>query len=365
VRRAVKALAALALGSVAALMLGEAFARLFLAPGPSIVLRYQPDNANYALTRDVSGELGYEFVPGSSLYRLSINQHGLRDLERSAEKPAGLRRILALGDSITIGGSWGEYVPLLQTWPLVLERITDDPAGQRIEVWNAGIVGYNLPQYAAFLEQRLLRFEPDAIVIGLCLNDMAVRQEIRREDDGFSVEWTGHYYPVALDLGPATNRWLLEHSELWRRINVSVAESTDETEAMIDLDFEAAEQALERIRAAAAGRGVPVLGLLFPGLDHAGVSTEASSTDHARLAGILRRSGFPVVDLSAAFGQYSGPRLRNHPDDAVHPNALGHCLAAREAHRALRRFRLRWYPDRDLPGNFCAPAELTARESSD
>ena len=95
----------------------------------------------------------YEYVPGSSMAGLRINSLGLRDLERRLHKPAGARRVLCVGDSITMGGSMAGWLPLQQTWPLVLERMFDSGSGKGPEFWNAGFSGYNLVQYRAFLEK--------------------------------------------------------------------------------------------------------------------------------------------------------------------------------------------------------------------
>lgn len=68
-----------------------------------------------------------------------INAEGLRDYEYDYQRPAGVTRILALGDSVTFG--WG--VKLEDTYPKVLERLLNGGESRdRYEVLNCGVGNY-------------------------------------------------------------------------------------------------------------------------------------------------------------------------------------------------------------------------------
>jgi hypothetical protein len=76
---------------------------------------------------------------------VQINSQGLRDYEYSLTKPAGVYRIMLLGDSTTLG--WG--VPLNNTTSKILERSLNAkllPGYDRVEVLNAGVGNYDCRQ---------------------------------------------------------------------------------------------------------------------------------------------------------------------------------------------------------------------------
>lgn len=118
--------------------------------------------------------LSFAHVPNSSAFLMgnpvSINSHGLRDREFSLEKPAGVYRILMLGDSTTFG--WG--VAEENTVAKILERRlgqTCSPGPCRFEVLNAGVGNYGTVQeYTHYLTYDRA-FHPDLVVLEYFIND--------------------------------------------------------------------------------------------------------------------------------------------------------------------------------------------------
>jgi lysophospholipase L1-like esterase len=97
---------------------------------------------------------------------VTINSKGLRNPEISYEKPEGTYRILALGDSWTFGFRMNES----DAYPRQMERILRDSAAQRgdtrrIEVINAGVVGYSTDQEAAYLKTEGWKYSPDLVLV--------------------------------------------------------------------------------------------------------------------------------------------------------------------------------------------------------
>ncbi|NOZ86013.1 MAG: SGNH/GDSL hydrolase family protein [Deltaproteobacteria bacterium] len=341
------------LGVFAALVLGELVCRLAEDRRISQVLIFPRGNANYELTRPVPGDLVYEFVPGRCLNGLCTNSLGLRDLERRIVKPGGLKRILCVGDSITMGGSMAGNVPLLQTWPLVLERLLDNPDGQRIESWNAGFSGYNLVQYAAFLKRRAKKIKPDAIILGLCLNDLSVHQVIHKYRDRFEIEFQHREQAVVFDLGHGANQWLLGHSAMWRVVNRGGASMMEPKYGLLDPDGSRAEAAMKKIKHLAEDMNIPLLALIFPRLDDEGYSTPETNRDHRRLSLLVKREHVQAVELYHLFTRYPVGSLRMDPRDKGHPNALGHCLAAIGAYRRLLDMKIPWISSKEHRAGEC------------
>ena len=100
--------------------------------------------------------------------KYKINSHGFRGHEYAFEKAKDVFRIAVIGDSIT----WG-YTELSETYPKVLEReLKRNIKDKKVEVLNFGIQGVGLQNHLAILTERVLKYSPDLIIVGLCLNDL-------------------------------------------------------------------------------------------------------------------------------------------------------------------------------------------------
>jgi len=140
--------------------------------------RYPPNPSAYV----EDFELGKRLIPGFEGKhhgsRISINSHGMRDREFSLERPAGTRRILALGDSWTFGVA----VPQEKTWPKQLEQALAEHRGDgapRIEVMNTGVSGYETFNEARYYQRDLGRFEHDLVLVGTYpVNDVDAKHEV-------------------------------------------------------------------------------------------------------------------------------------------------------------------------------------------
>jgi HEAT repeat protein/lysophospholipase L1-like esterase len=95
------------------------------------------------------------------------NSEGLRDRERTVEKPPGVRRVICLGDSTTLG--WG--IPPQEAYPQVLEDLLESMGG-RVEVFNVALGGWSTRQERIAYERIARRYQPDAVLLGICLNDI-------------------------------------------------------------------------------------------------------------------------------------------------------------------------------------------------
>lgn len=123
----------------------------------------------YENTRNVSF---WKYESGSGFTRYLHNRYGMRGPDVTLKKPQNTFRAAFLGDSIMHGCyvNQGEETPAaVQT---LLESV--DP-GERIECLNFGVTSYGLTEYAVYLRAKVALFEPDAVIIGLCLNDYYIR----------------------------------------------------------------------------------------------------------------------------------------------------------------------------------------------
>ncbi len=104
--------------------------------------------------------------------RASVNSLGLRGPEIALEKAPGTLRIACLGDSHT----WGHGVNDDQAWPAFLqEALAEAVEGRSVEVLNCGVDGYDTLQEVVLLKERVMRFQPDLVLLQYHMNDAAVR----------------------------------------------------------------------------------------------------------------------------------------------------------------------------------------------
>ena len=95
---------------------------------------------------------------------LNSNSRGLRGRrEYSYEKPAGVRRLLVLGDSFT----FGEDVSDDETYCHQLERLLPGT-----EVLNLGVHGYGHDQMLLYFREEGVKYRPDLVVLGFLYDDM-------------------------------------------------------------------------------------------------------------------------------------------------------------------------------------------------
>ncbi len=108
--------------------------------------------------------LGWDGIPGVRLplvnHVVALNSFGNRSPEVTLAKPAGVRRVVLLGDS----QAWSLGVGDDETIGVQLEARLNARGGQRWQVVNTGIGGYGTDQ--AYLKHLIqgLRYEPDAVV---------------------------------------------------------------------------------------------------------------------------------------------------------------------------------------------------------
>lgn len=115
--------------------------------------------------------LPYLLRPGTDTVvrgvHVRVNALGLRGPEAAPEPTPGVHRILALGDSAT----FGEYLTVDEAFPVLLQRELEARTGQRFEVLNGGVEGYNTEAELALLTTRGLALHPETVIVGFNLND--------------------------------------------------------------------------------------------------------------------------------------------------------------------------------------------------
>lgn len=104
---------------------------------------------------------------------LYINEHNFRGPEISSTPEPGVTRIVCLGDSRTFGvWSYAEKIRTDNAYPDYLRELFDE-SGRRVEVINAGVIGYASSHGLRQLVTRVVDLQPDVIIASFGFNDAA------------------------------------------------------------------------------------------------------------------------------------------------------------------------------------------------
>jgi len=274
---------------------------------------------------------GYAPVNTDGRARRPINKKGYRDLERPLAKPAGVRRLVSLGDSF----AWGASVEFEDAYPQRLERGLTRRRDEPWQVVSLALPGMNTASQADQLATEGMAYGPDAVLVGFVLNDSEDPEsaEARRARDW--IEEKGQ---------EATSRSFLARSALFRMVATRLG-ATFENRRRIDgfrsmyatdsPGWVAGQRALRTMGGLCRERGVPLVVAIFPLFGNPLDEGYPFTAIHAEVARAAAEAGARVVDLLPA---YRGLRWELLVVDGAadeHPNEIAHRIAADTLLKAL------------------------------
>lgn len=107
---------------------------------------------------------------------IRTNGYGIRGGEIAVPKPAGVFRILCLGDHLTFAPD----VPESETFCARLQELLQSRSRLRIEVINAGVPGYCPLLSCLQVKHSLLSLQPDVLLLNFDMSDVADDHAFRR-----------------------------------------------------------------------------------------------------------------------------------------------------------------------------------------
>lgn len=132
-------------------------------------------------------------LPDFGHLRVWLNQEGMReDIDYPVERVPGKVRIAGIGDS----GMWGWGVGQGQNYLAVLESNLNSRAqGTPYEVLNFAVPAYNTVQEVELFKTRGLKYKPDIVILGWCVNDTSPPCFLytRREFNERNITYFGHW----------------------------------------------------------------------------------------------------------------------------------------------------------------------------
>lgn len=169
--------------------------------------------------RHIPGAHG-RYVSAEARAPFHIDRLGLVGPERTVAKPAGVRRLLAIGDSFTES----LQVPYAESWPALLER----RLGPSWQVLNAGVGGYGTDNELLSLRENGLALQPDVVLLVVFTgndvsdndHELSVRTALTAAKPYFTLDARGrlvlHPLPARRSgTGARLAEWLKEESRLY------------------------------------------------------------------------------------------------------------------------------------------------------
>ena len=267
------------------------------AESPSVEL------SGIALVHVASGDTIMSDFPPYAV-RYSFNDLGCRDRDYPLERAAGTWRILALGDSYTMGvGVHARDVFTARLGQLL--NGARSPGAPTYEVINCGVSGYSTEDARILYQRHAARYNPDLVLLTMVWNDdRSYRDQVRV---GFH-EQTRHRL-----------------FQTWRLLDKTLADRR-----VHHHDYSHAMRALEGLRKAVEARGSRLAVII--GRNHPRGEWDALT---AAVYGSVDTLALPVLDLWG--------RLRTEPSREItvlgeldrHPNERAHAIIAGEIGRFL------------------------------
>jgi HEAT repeat protein/lysophospholipase L1-like esterase len=96
-----------------------------------------------------------------------FNRDGVRDRVRGQEKPQGTRRVVCLGDSVTLGYGLRHEA----SYPNQLQARLEEN-GPGTEVMTVALAGWSTRQERLAYVRIARHYAPDLVILGICLNDL-------------------------------------------------------------------------------------------------------------------------------------------------------------------------------------------------
>lgn len=260
-----------------------------------------------------------------------INVLGLRGELPAIPKPAGVTRVLVVGDS----SLYGHGVNDDETFPAQLESALLG-LGQRVEVVNGGTPGYSTEQTRLMLEELGWGLEPDLLVIGNLWSDNNFDSfrdaDLLRTQKAFS-------NPLA---GSALYRLAASWADVVRggrgaRLVSWTAGDQLPTEVGRRVPLPRYAENLDGMVRDALARNVGVAFLSLTNIERVATTVEGWSWDpyFQVQREVAEWHGLPILDAQMVFVAANRDDPTELFVDSMHPSALGHRLLGQYSARRL------------------------------
>lgn len=271
------------------------------------------------------------------------NAFGFRDEERSYEKPAGVFRVLGLGDSFTYGiGARYEEGYLRRVEKALNARPGEHP---QVQVIKAGIPGYFPEPERMLLQHYGVRYQPDVIIVCFVDNDII---DTYLGLEAIGVDESGYLKSSeARVIGPVGTFFYI-HSNLARAILSRyirqkitenyriVQDEVYKPNGLYEAQWRQIEKEYRAMAEMARSIDAKLVLLYIPAHDVAARTAAEQAYPPQRLSAWAKRNGVTFVNTTPAIlaAIESSPTPLYHPRDSRCTSA-GYATVANELYRVL------------------------------
>jgi hypothetical protein len=276
---------------------------------------------------------GYAPVDTKRKGMAPTNGLGYRDDDHAIPKPAGVRRLVSLGDSF----AWGASIEVDDTYARrVIRGLGRTHPGERWELVQLALPGMNTVEQASQLVEEGMAYGPDVVVLGFVLNDS--------EDENAAEARRARDWVEEKKERKSKTRRFLNQSVLYRMVTgriYATIENRRRTAAYLSQfapDYPgwiAAQKALRLMGNTCREKGVPFVVVIFPLFGQPLDDRYPFADVHARVAQAAGEAGARVVDLLPVYRGLRNDVLVVDGADDEHPNEIAHRIAATALLKAL------------------------------
>ncbi len=251
----------------------------------------------------------------------------------------GVKRIVAVGDSITFGLG----VDRAAAWPAALER-----AVPGTEVLNLAICGWDAEHVVSLITKVLPAWQPDLVIWGRFPNDPNLTYLMWGAAENVPV-YIGTSIPDEVEILPeGISLALMRFSAMFRQYQAGRLAIAQKDGLQLGADMPWYEEQLARLKRSQEAGGVPVKVLAIPAHTQAAPTRcqevwpahdcQMQTQRYRTLIEALGRSGLDWVDGQKIYAATGRPHFMVRPgesagqgaweNDAEHPTAAGHTALA-------------------------------------
>lgn len=277
-------------------------------------------------------------------YFRSPSVPSMQDYPYEAQKPAGVFRIAAIGDSFT----FAPYMQFTDTYVKKLEAMLNLRDGKRLaEVINYGVPAYSTSHEVAVAETAV-REGADLILLQITLNDPEVK---RHTPTGIQENMDDRFGALTMSgrLGALAAKWRTLGFVLTRLHN------TKTHRAYIDYFNDLFEnprswkpfvESMTKLVATAREARKPIVAVVFPLFGLPMNEHYPFHGIHAKVRELMTSLGVPLLDVSPIYRDIPLDHLQVIPGVDRHPNEIAHRMAAERIYLWLEEQKL--IPDQFL-----------------
>jgi len=241
------------------------------------------------------------------------NSFGMFDREYTREKPAGTRRLVLIGDSISVGEFGNNFETMLEDR---LNRDNRTATVKNFEVLNLAVEGYKITQLVGVAWQRAPMFEPDVYLVTLTRTSVARR-------------WSFHIGKLV------QNGVDLQYDFLRKTVAKAGLRPTDSLSRMdrklAPFHESVLHWSIAQLQAAAAHNKAKLVVILMPWT----LADPTIDEQFERARKDLADLHVPFIDLRDSFAGETDMRQVRMSREDYHPNARGHHIMADKLYSAI------------------------------